>query len=58
MDSTDRAFIVEDFWLAVRRNDCVEAEAAVLHLEAPMVSVSTSYSFEMVEWEEREEGVK
>jgi hypothetical protein len=58
MDFTDRASIVEDFWLAVGRNDRVKAEAAVLRLKAPMVSVSTSYSFEMVKGEEREEGVK
>jgi hypothetical protein len=58
MDFTDRASIVEDFWLAVGRNDHVKAEAAVLCLKAPMVSVSTSYSFEMFEGEEREEGVE
>ena len=46
MDFTDRASIVEDFWLAVARNDGVEASAAVLRLEAPMVEVSTSYSYD------------
>jgi hypothetical protein len=58
MDFTDRASIVEDFWIAVGRNDRVEVEAAVLRLKALMVSVSMIYSFEMVEGEEREEGVK
>ncbi len=58
MDFTDRASIVEDFWLAVGRNDSVKAEATVLCLEAPMVSVSMSYSFEMVKGEEWEEGVE
>jgi hypothetical protein len=46
MDITaDRASIVKDFRLAIRRNDCDKAEAAVLCLEAPLVVVLTSYSF-------------
>jgi hypothetical protein len=45
---TDRPSIVKDFWLTVARNNHAKAEAAVLRLEAPLVSVSTSYSFEMV----------
>ena len=55
MDYTDRASIVEDFWLAVARNDNEEATAAVLRLEAPPVGVSSSYSYEIVEGEELED---
>jgi hypothetical protein len=51
---TNRTSVVKDFWLAIVRNDWDEAEAAVLLLEAPFVSVSASYSFELVEGEERQ----
>ncbi len=50
----DNASIVEDFWLTVWRNDCNKAEAAVLCLETSHVTISMSYSFEMVEGEERQ----
>jgi hypothetical protein len=51
---TNRTSIVEDFWLAIVRNNRDEAEAAVLRLEVPAVSVSTSYSFKLVEGEEQQ----
>ena len=50
---TDRASVVADFWLAVARNNLEEAQNAVRRLDVPVVSVSSAYSFEMVEGEER-----
>ena len=49
----DRASVVADFWLAVARNNLEEAQNAVRRLDVPVVSVSSAYSFEMVEGEER-----
>jgi hypothetical protein len=46
---TDRASIVEDFWLAIARNDRPGAEAVATCIEAPLVSISGTYSFELVE---------
>ena len=51
---TDRASLVEDFWLAIARNDHEGAEAAVALIEPPLVALSLTYSFEMVDEEERE----
>jgi hypothetical protein len=51
---TDRASIVEDFWLAITRNYCPGAEAAATHIKAPLVSVSGTYSFELVKGEEQQ----
>ena len=47
--ATETTSAVADFWLAVGRNNLEEAEAAVLRLEAPLVSVSSRFSFDMVE---------
>ena len=47
--ATETTSAVADFWLAVGRNNLEEAEAAVLRLEAPLVSVSSGLSFDMVE---------
>ena len=49
---TETTSAVADFWLAVGRNNLEEAEAAVLRLEAPLVSVSSGFSFDMVEGKE------
>ena len=46
--------MVEDFWLAVARNDLQGAEAAVASLDPPPVALLSTYSFEMVDEEERE----
>ena len=48
----DRTSVVADFWLAVARNNYEEAQNAVHHL-IPVVSISSAYSFEMVEGDER-----
>ncbi len=45
---TDQASIVEDFWLAISRNDWAGAGAAASQIEAPLVSILASYSFELV----------
>ena len=52
--ATETTSAVADFWLAVGRNNLEEAEAAVLRLEAPLVSVSSGFSFDMVEMVEDE----
>ena len=49
---TDRTSVVADFWLAVARNNHEEAQNAVCCLDVPVVSISSAYSFEMVEGEE------
>ena len=54
---TETTSAVADFWLAVGRNNLEEAEAAVLRLEAPLVSVSSGFSFDMVEGEGKDQGV-
>jgi hypothetical protein len=51
---TDQALLVEDFWLAITRNDCEGAEAAVALIELPLVALSSTFSFEMVDEEEQE----
>ncbi len=51
---TDRASLVKDFWLAIARNDRKGAEAAVALIEPPLVALLSTYSFEMVDEEERE----
>ena len=50
---TNRTSVVADFWLAVARNNHEEAQNAVRRLDVPVVSISSAYSFEMVEGEER-----
>jgi hypothetical protein len=55
---TNRTSVVKDFWLAIARNDWDEAEVAVLRLQAPLVSVSASYSFKLVKGEDRQEEEK
>ena len=50
---TDRTSVVADFWLAVARNNHEEAQNAVCCLDVPVVSISSAYSFKMVEGEER-----
>ena len=54
---TETTSAVADFWLAVGRNNLEEAEAAVLRLETPLVSVSSGFSFDMVEGEGKDQGV-
>ena len=54
---TETTSAVADFWLAVGRNNLEEAEAAVLRLEAPLVSVSSGFSFDMVEGKGKDQGV-
>jgi hypothetical protein len=49
---TDRTSVVADFWLAVARNNHEEAQNVVRRLDVPVVSISSAYSFEMVEGEE------
>jgi hypothetical protein len=51
---TDQASIVKDFWLAIARNDRPGAEAVATCIKAPLVSVSGTYSFELVEGEEQQ----
>ncbi len=46
--------MVEDFWLAITRNDREGVEAAVASIEPPLVALSSTYSFEMVDEEEQE----
>ena len=41
--------LVEDFWLAVARNDRAGAEAAAASIEVPLVALAPAYSFELVE---------
>ena len=53
--ATDKTLAVADFWLAVGRNNLAEAEAAVHRLDAPLVSISSSYSFDLVENEEEQQ---
>ena len=53
--TTDKTSAVADFWLAVGRNNLAEAEAAVRRLDAPLVAVSSSYSFDLVEAEEEQQ---
>ena len=53
--TTDKTSAVADFWLTVGRNNLAEAEAAVHHLDAPLVAVSSSYSFDLVEAEEEQQ---
>jgi len=50
---TDRTSVVAVFWLAVARNNHEEAQNAVCCLDVPVVSISSAYSFKMVEGEER-----
>jgi hypothetical protein len=50
----DQASIIEDFWLAIARNDRAAAEAAATQIEALLVSVLASYSFELVEEEDQQ----
>jgi hypothetical protein len=54
---TETTSSVADFWLAVGRNNLEEAEAAVLRLDVPLVSVSSGFSFDMVEGEGKDQGV-
>ena len=54
--NTETTSAVADFWLAVGRNNLEEAEAAVLRLGAPLVAVSSGFSFDMVEGEGQEQG--
>jgi hypothetical protein len=49
---TDQASLIEDFWLAIGRNDREGVEAAVASIEPPLVALSSTYSFEMVDEEE------
>ena len=44
-----RVSLVEDFWLAVARNDRAGAEAAAASIEVPLVALGSAYSFELVE---------
>ncbi len=53
---TDRAAIVDDFWLAILRNDWAGGEAAVSQILAQLVSILASYSFELVQGDEQETG--
>ena len=53
--TTDKTSAVADFWLAVGRNNLAEAEAAACRLDAPLVAVSSSYSFDLVEAEEEQQ---
>jgi hypothetical protein len=46
--------LVEDFWLAIARNDREGAEAAVASIEPPLVALLLTYSFKMVDKEEQE----
>ena len=50
---TNRTSAVTHFWLTVTRNNHEEAQNAVRRLNVPVVSISSAYSFEMVEGEER-----
>ena len=50
---TNRTSAVTHFWLTVTRNNHEEAQNAVHLLDVPVVSISLSYSFKMVEGEER-----
>ena len=43
-----RVSLVEDFWLAVARNDRAGAEAAAASIEVPLVALGSAYSFELV----------
>jgi hypothetical protein len=53
--TTDKTLAVADFWLAVGKNNLAEAEAAVRRHDAPLVAVSSSYSFDLVEAEEEQQ---
>ena len=53
---TEMTSAVADFWLVFGRNNLEEAEAAVLRLEAPLVSVSSGFSFDLVEGEGKDQG--
>ena len=53
--TTDKTLVVSDFWLAAGKNNLSEAEAAVRCLDAPLVAVSSSYSFDLVEAEEEQQ---
>ena len=53
--TTDKTSAVADFWLAVGRNNLAEAEAAVRRLDAMLVAISSSYSFDLVEAEEEQQ---
>ncbi len=53
--TTDKTSAVADFWLAVGRNNLAEAETAVRRLDTPLVAVSSSYSFDLVEAEEEQQ---
>jgi len=50
---TDRTSVIADFWLAAARNNHEEAQNVVRRLDVPVISISSAYSFEMVEGEER-----
>ena len=49
---TNRTSVVADFWLAAARNNHEEAQNVVHCLDVPVISISSAYSFEMVEGEE------
>jgi hypothetical protein len=51
---TNQASIVEDFWLAIARNDRTGVEAAVTSIKAPLVALSGIRSFELVEEEDQQ----
>jgi hypothetical protein len=50
----DQASIIKNFWLTIARNDQAVAEAVATQIEAPLVSVLASYSFELVEGEDQQ----
>ena len=53
--TTDKTLAVADFWLAVGRNNLLDTEAAVRRLDAPLATISSSYSFDLVEAEEEQQ---
>ena len=51
---TEMTSAVADFWLAVGRNNLEEAEGVVLQFEAPLISILSGFSFDMVEGEKKD----